>query len=604
MEYKIQSIIFPTEAKHQQSRELFYRGDDGFLDRNNRKLILGRGQKCDFVTYINACSYQKWRKYTNAGKLILNLDLEGPVGICYLGFHKDLMEIVRNEYAVLNYEETGRRTIRFEYPDNDEMMNGFEISAMGDVTIYGGYFSVECDEKDINDINLSIATTTHKKEEFIKKNVKLMKDEIIGSDDDIAEHLFVHVVDNGRTLDEEDICGKHVFLHPNPNVGGSGGYSRGMMESLHQEPKITHVLLMDDDVLVLPESIKRTYNLLKLQKKEYSDWFISGAMLRYEKPRKQHEDIGYVKPDGYFCPVKREMNHILLRDNLENEKIVDKSKNQYAAWWYCCIPRQIIEKNGLALPLFIRGDDVEYSLRCNADHITMNGIAVWHMGFVTKFNAAMNIYQECRNILIGKATSNVMKDVDIQRFVFIRRYRESLLQFNYGSAELALKAFEDYMKGPEFIMEDRGEAIVKENSKYNDDMKPLKEYGDFTIREPWEVYVERPRKPISTLIYRLTFNGQRWTPRIFLNKAPAIVGFDNPYLPGTVTLHDKVLAVNPYNKTGVMHKMDRARFRVLEAKRKALQKEYSVKKESIIKAYRNKSEYLRSEEFWKKYLGI
>ncbi len=604
MEYKIQSIILPTESKHIQCWELFYRGDFGYLDRGGNRLVLGRGQKCDFVTYINACSYQKWRKFTNAGKLILTLDVEGPVAICYLGFHMDLTDIVRNEYSISEFFETGRRTIRFEYPDNSEAMNGFEISAIGDATLYGGYFSVECDEEDLNVVNLSIATTTHKKEDFIKKNIKLIKENIIGSEDDIADHLYVHVVDNGRTLSEEDINGKNIYLHSNPNTGGSGGYARGMIESLHQSTEITHVLLMDDDVLILSESIKRTYNLLRLLKKEYKDWFISGAMLFLEQPFMQHEDVGYVKPDGYLCSLKRPYNHSFLVDNLENEKDFDKDENQYAGWWYCCIPRGIIEKNGFPMPMFIRGDDVEYSLRCKADHITMNGIAVWHMGFTTKYNAAMNIYQECRNELIGKAISDVMHSVDLVKFVFIRQYRENLLQFNYGAAELALRAFEDYMKGPSFIMEDHGEEIVKCNSKLNDNMKPIGEYGTFRLKWTGDVYVDIPRKPWSTFLYRLTYNGQRFIPIRFLKKEPVVVGFDNTYQPGVITLHKKVLAVNPYNNMGVMHEMDREKFRSLEKKRKELQEQYRKNRKSIIKDYRDKSDYLKSEEFWRKYLGI
>lgn len=42
-----------------------------------------------------------------------------------------------------------------------------------------------------------------------------------------------------------------------------------MIESIRQKPKATHVLLMDDDVVVLSESIKRTYLLLLLAKEKY-----------------------------------------------------------------------------------------------------------------------------------------------------------------------------------------------------------------------------------------------------------------------------------------------------------------------------------------------
>ena len=40
---------------------------------------------------------------------------------------------------------------------------------------------------------------------------------------------------------------------------------------------------MDDDVMILPESLIRTYNLLKIVRPEYEHHFISGAMLFYEE---------------------------------------------------------------------------------------------------------------------------------------------------------------------------------------------------------------------------------------------------------------------------------------------------------------------------------
>ena len=161
-----------------------------------------------------------------------------------------------------------------------------------------------------------------------------------------------------------------------------------------KKPAATHVLLMDDDVLVLPESIRRTYNLLRLIKPEYKDYFISGAMLYYENPSFQHEDIGTVDVNGYDCrfkALKGIFNHQELTDNLENERFYPYSKNSYAAWWYCCMPINTIKKNGLPLPIFIRVDDMEYALRCKARMITMNGICVWHMGFVTKYNGVFEI---------------------------------------------------------------------------------------------------------------------------------------------------------------------------------------------------------------------
>lgn len=45
-----------------------------------------------------------------------------------------------------------------------------------------------------------------------------------------------------------------------------------------------HALLMDDDIVIEPEALVKTYQILTLLKDEYEDAFIGGAMLRLDKP--------------------------------------------------------------------------------------------------------------------------------------------------------------------------------------------------------------------------------------------------------------------------------------------------------------------------------
>ena len=55
---------------------------------------------------------------------------------------------------------------------------------------------------------------------------------------------------------------------------------------------------------------------------------------------------------------------------------------------------------------------MEYALRCKARMITMNGICVWHMGFVTKYNGVFDRYQQLRNLPIAQSTSKILKGLD------------------------------------------------------------------------------------------------------------------------------------------------------------------------------------------------
>ena len=102
----------------------------------------------------------------------------------------------------------------------------------------------------------------------------------------------MYVIDNGRTLDAPALSSERITVTPNDNVGGAGGFTRAMITAMEQEPKATNIILMDDDVAVSPESIKRTYNVLRLLKPEYEEAMISGAMLNYEVGEDQWEDIG------------------------------------------------------------------------------------------------------------------------------------------------------------------------------------------------------------------------------------------------------------------------------------------------------------------------
>ena len=193
--------------------------------------------------------------------------------------------------------------------------------------------------------------------------------------DSIADHFHMYVMDNGRTLDAEKLSGDRIQVIPNDNVGGAGGFTRGMITAMEQNPKATNILLMDDDVAVSPESIKRTYNLLRILKPEHREDMISGAMLNYEIGEDQWEDIGNMTQQGTFAGCKPQ----------------------------------------LRLTLFVRCDDAEYGIRCKTGFITMNSLCVWHMSFFERYNAAVERYQTTRNTMIAQATCGMAPGADFMR---------------------------------------------------------------------------------------------------------------------------------------------------------------------------------------------
>ncbi len=598
----LQKILFPKDEKLQAHWGLFYRAPRLALDATCTQLHIPSGTAVDFATYLNGFSIQKWKLYTPLRSVTLRITLQGRGRIYAIGYHLNPVMPDRHEFSSQEFDFASPTEIVLDFPtETSEQLLSFEILPFSDTVFYGGAFYGDFEESDVREVNLCLATTTCRKEGYITKNVRLLKEELLSEASEIREHFFVHVVDNGRTLTKEEIEGYHVTLHPNKNVGGSGGFARGMIEAMRQTPEATNVLLMDDDVLVLPESIRRTYTLLSVLKDEWKEAFVSGAMLEFGAMNIQHEDIGTITERGDFIPAKHFPDMYWLENILNTNNELAKINNQYAAWWYCCIPVSQIKKNGLPLPLFIRGDDSEYGLRCRPKIITMTGFCVWHLGFVGKYNVSMDFYQPIRNMLIAKATTGVMQNSNIIHRLK-RLFCKQLLEYCYNGAEILLLALEDYMKGPSFIEQDLGERLLKEHSAYNEKLKPLSEF-DIEVRLE-RVYDNPPLKKIRKLFYYGTLNFHLFIPRFMLKKDVGVIGFDWSHQSGIQYRREKLLAVNPFDRTAALRVQDRKQCRKLLRRFFWDLLSYKFRHKRIERAYAAKRDWLTSEEFWLQYLEI
>ena len=601
----LQHIIFPDDYSLEDCKKLFYRGDNGRLTGLGKEatLRLNACQWVEFCTYMNGFSYAKWKKYTPLEELTLTLEYSGEAEITLVGYSMIQKAAARKVLSRQLLKSSERKIAELTIPENAETLIGFEISVISGFEIFGGAYLGSFPDSSVRNIELALLTTTFKREGYIRKNMLRMKEGLFDIYPEIAAHIRMHITDNGRTLTKEDLPNDpHFLLHPNPNAGGAGGYARGMMECMHQEPAATHGILMDDDIMILPDSIYRTYELLRFIREEYREHFVGGAMLMLEDKVRQYEDMGSVTSDGSFMPVKTPLNHAKLLNNLKNEQ-EDSLPNTYQAWWYCCIPVSVMKKYGLPLPLFIRGDDVEYSLRCKAKIITMNGICLWHMGFAGKFSASLNVYQEIRNLMFDQSASGILPGINyMARIKHI--YRTSILKRDYVTCEMLLKAWEDYMKGPEFFMEDRGEQIIRENGAAGDKMVPFSEIPvpDFDWRkDPLE---EKPRETVSTFLYRLTWNGHVRCLKRWIKNETVILSHDLTYRPGKMAMKRTYVAVDAANQKACVWEMDKARFKTLQKRYKKDHNFYEKHKDEIREAYRKQGDYLKSEEFWRKYLKL
>lgn len=612
VKFKLQNIILQTKEYLDEHWWMMYRGDRFTYKPEKSEYSLKNGDFVEFFTYFNSFSLGKWKKYTNIGDVQLNLTCKGHFKITMFGHFRDGVEIKKEMYEPKEYDLREKTEITLFVPRNAKaQIVGFQIdvydSGIGkeDFCLYSGNWSTIVPSENINDIRLSIVTVTFRKEDYITNNMKILQEELFYTDEPAKDHIKVRIIDNGRTLNPEDFVCDYIHLSPNENVGGSGGYTRGMIESINdKEFDPTHVLLMDDDVIVLPESFIRTYSLLSLVKKEYDERFVSGGMLFYERMNTQHEDVGYVHADGSYGPNKHDMLLHVWSDVFENDEDIKYHENSYAGWWYCCIPVKKIDRNHLPIPLFIRGDDVEFSLANKAEFLSLNGICIWHKGFANKFNANLELYMVHRNSLIIQAMSGICEGID-----FIERidgfFWKELKRLSYNNCELLLDAIEEYANGPEFLYEPNGEKIMKEHAKKNEVMKPANSEYPYIPIDFDSIYrhSDKPLTPRQMKIYHLTHNGHR-LPNFMLKDRIAVTAYDWFDDEAKNYLAKEILAVSPFDHTAYLRKRDKKKYKALIKRHKRVMNYYRKHKEEIEESYREAAKTLKTETFWKKYLKM
>lgn len=618
---KFANVLLETNPRSVAYPALYCRSDHPviFNETQGEWEMHGAGT-FDFSTYFNSLSVRKLKQFTKAKSFTLHLELKGAA--CEVqqtmgdAFAHDPIEVE----GVHRGLSASRQWQSVDMPltiTDDMVIVGFIIRTEGSVDIRNSYYELEIDG-DLNDVELVLSTTTFKKEAFIERNIGLVKEQIVESADPIAKHFHMYVMDNGRTLDAEKLTSDRITVIPNDNVGGAGGFTRGMITAMEQDPKATNILLMDDDVAVSPESIKRTYNLLRILKEEHREDMVSGAMLNYEVGEDQWEDIGNMTPQGTFAGCKPGMRLTLFEDLIYNEMFTPtkwQRNNMYAAWWYCCIPISVIEKNGLPLPVFVRCDDAEYGIRCKTGFITMNSLCVWHMSFFERYNAAVERYQTTRNTMIAQATCGMAPDADFMKELH-NNIRLELKKFGYANAELCLDAFEDFLKGPEFIKKpgqsEKSFMVANRNKEQLVDFETLQSRADqdpelagFSIKNVDRQLIDgdKSRSLAERLEDLITDNNQRYIKKD--GAGYAVIPLQGWLYPaGAIRGKHKLVVLDWYNRKGTIRTKDVQRYQEIKKRYMRDLKYYKANINRLRKEYAAARAELTSIEYWKNYLKM
>lgn len=615
IDFKLANILLKADGHAEGYEKLYYWAEPGAAVYDEASSALTLSGPVDFFTYVNACSACKWRRYAGVETVWLHVEALGSGELSVVGVASADEPGSRSTVTSVHVDRAAGlkpQALDIEVPVHD--LDLIALTAVPDagsqLTLSNAYWYAKVEPEAINPVRLALCTTTFNNERYILPNIDLVRAGIAAEGGAIASNFHLFVVDNGRTLDAPGLTHDIVTVLPNPNTGGAGGFARGMMAATEIPGSFTHVLLMDDDVRVMPESFIRTFNLLSLAKGRYRDAFINGAMLSLEEPSRQYEDVSHVVDTAVYRKIKDDMDVSDPVQLVENERIDVEVDRAYGAWWYSCIPVSAIEKNGLPAPFFIRCDDVEFGMRNRPVYMTMNGIGVWHASFEGRYRASVDCYQYERNF----AAMIAMDDCCSERYFVMRLNRDirgKLRDMDYVSAEFLLQGFEDYLKGPEFLVAVDGAALMKENGAHNEKLLPVAELDQDVLaaagvtpevlaRVSYEFHSKRFMRLVRGIPY-----DKHYLPDFLLRRQPGyIVKNANALLEGNATRYRTLVFLDPTREHGIIRQMDRARFRAIRKRQRELMKRYRREGAKVRAAYKAARLYLTSREFWTKYLGL
>jgi len=459
--FLLQRLVLP---RAETTEPLLYVRAQGDVSFANETALLVKGAEISFDTSFGVFAAGRWRRLTSVDCLSVTVHASGSGRIELVGVRSAVrgLSLRENIVASAGISSSGKTTL--EVPDFTKSSIGtyfVRVSAeQSDVVVSGGQWTTTTTAP--REVRLSLSITTFNRQDYVKPTVAKVL-QLVENVDSLRDHMRILVVDNARNISFDTAPNAPISVVQNPNLGGAGGFARGIIH-LRDEGWSTHVLLMDDDITLEPEALVRTFALFTFARD--ANLCIHGAMLSEEQAWMQFEAGSKYRWRSLY-PLRA----IGREDDLRERKLalrdVREKKFAYTAWWYTAFPISITRDN--PLPVFVRGDDVAFGLMHTGKHsVTMNGVIVWHADFGLKNNPS-SLFYEKRNFAI----------VDTLVFAnhhwwhlarrFIALSFRNLFSMRYASVEYMIRGVRAYLAGPEALMATDHSALHDELRKVTEE---------------------------------------------------------------------------------------------------------------------------------------
>lgn len=603
----IQHIVFPNREFNPVVEAFMRLRKCRTYRMNDTTLTLDANARVDFNTYFNGYSVSKWSQYTTIRDVFLHISLSGCFEITLCNEYRSGNSNLCKQLQKLTFDSEAAQTEELDIPIPNGLTKGivsFQLRSLQDGSVFrGGYYYTTQEEKEFVDVSFAVDICTFKREAFLTRNLDLLERTVLCEGSPLKDKFEFFISDNGQTFSLTHDYDGRVHVFPNKNAGGAGGFGRAMIEILRSPnyEKFTHVIMMDDDIVISPETLYRTYVMAKTLKPEHKDAFIGGAMLKLDEPGVQSENMDLWQPMGHR-PVKYNYDITSLDFVLKNEI---EDKGNYLGWWYCAMPIGVVKANNLPLPIFIKRDDIEFGIRNGRTFITLNGLCVLHEAFGNKRQGYLEYYY-WRNMCILNAIHFPSYGGNALKGQLRGVLKKALISYRYDDANLAFTGVEDFLKGVDWLKQTDVEALNQYVLSYTYRAQPISQLNYPVSHGAFEKAVNDQSTVDASVKRSRSYRLSRRYLAGWLFKATTpsrYVGMNNPPASALYRVKTAINYDEENNRAFITRKSYRQAWNLYKNYRyicKQIDKKYDEVKEE----YRNRYRELISLKFWDSYLGI
>jgi galactofuranosylgalactofuranosylrhamnosyl-N-acetylglucosaminyl-diphospho-decaprenol beta-1,5/1,6-galactofuranosyltransferase len=430
-----------------------------------RSAMIAEGRRVSFATYFNAFPASYWRRWTSVDSVVLRMRVAGESTIVvYRSTARGHSHPVETINVQSDVPETVERTLSLA-PFIDGGWYWFDIVAgPRGTTLISAEWAVLADPAPPG--RVSVGITTLNRPVYLFNQLRALA----GAQDVLDLIDTVYVVDQGTThvRDHPDYpdmtrkLGGKLQIIEQGNIGGSGGFSRAMDETV-QAGRSDYILIADDDIMPEPESILRAATFADLARRPT---IVGAHMFSLYDRSLLHAFAESIAPYKWWWGIAPNTRgrHDFGRRNLRNTPWMHRrGDSDYNGWWMCLIPTKIVREIGLAMPVFIKWDDAEYGVRAKANGfptVALPGVAAWHVPWDDKNDARdWQAYFHLRNRIVAALLHSPHRRGGSLLTESMERQLQALLSMQYSTAALRLLAIEDVLSGPAHLHRDIGKKV-------------------------------------------------------------------------------------------------------------------------------------------------